>query len=645
LIDDNKALCAGLVRIAASIDEEVRRTRSARDEKTVYHTKLREALSFTRSFSSQVSDFAGDILTTSTYEDAIDTLRPVRTQLSLLHKSFSALNSAVSWASQYTTIAWWVSERLLSLGLERYTVVLAPGPIGDFGIATPTASNELRKLSDNGVLSNVERNVRLLALIRVLHVPAPDGSSALWHPLILGHELAHLKYTPFWVESWLAEQQMDSLSDFAKDVITLAQSRAQRRGSEVPSFWYQSLTHWLSEIACDVALAHQYGPEGLASLETHLAINSLSADSPSHPNPSLRLALQRKTTDGELADLSPEIPSQDDSSLRLSAALSFCLKFKQSVTSELESRFSGADEISDSCADAAHNALKDSRTPASQDWPRDALAESPSSIESGLVRALWRRQAELISSSGDDNATTNMAATTNMGANIVRALKDLDRIDHAIDSLQFATRFERRRRKDDTSGSERSQRSQRISNVLWVTRDGVKLDSDQPMGKPTQDLRLGRHFIIFKRNEISGLNTLGERSKMKAMQSTVEVGWGQEFILHPNELVLAVSFETLRVDNDCCAHVLSRSSLGRMGLLSATAVQVQPGYKGCLTLELVNLSSVPLSLTPGQRIAQLVPLASLGDQDGYKGPYQDAGPRPRFWPSPRDWESDVLRGL
>jgi deoxycytidine triphosphate deaminase len=221
----------------------------------------------------------------------------------------------------------------------------------------------------------------------------------------------------------------------------------------------------------------------------------------------------------------------------------------------------------------------------------------------------------------------------------VSAVKDLDRIDHAVDSLQFAARFETSRRQKNI------ERSEQISNVVWVTRQGAKLDGEVSIGKPTQDLRLGRHFIIFKRNEISSLSTLGEFGKMKVMQSAVEVGWGQEFVLHPGELVLAVTFETLIVDDNCCAHVLSRSSLGRMGLLSATAVQVQPGFKGCLTLELVNLASVPLSLSPGQRIAQLVPLPSLGEHDGYSGHYQDAGPRPRFSAAPRDWESDILRGL
>jgi dCTP deaminase len=52
--------------------------------------------------------------------------------------------------------------------------------------------------------------------------------------------------------------------------------------------------------------------------------------------------------------------------------------------------------------------------------------------------------------------------------------------------------------------------------------------------------------------------------------------------------------------------VASRSSWGRLGLVVATASVVQPGFKGCLTLELANLSDSPVALYPGLLIGQLV---------------------------------------
>jgi dCTP deaminase len=53
------------------------------------------------------------------------------------------------------------------------------------------------------------------------------------------------------------------------------------------------------------------------------------------------------------------------------------------------------------------------------------------------------------------------------------------------------------------------------------------------------------------------------------------------------------------------AYVVGRSSWGRIGLIVATAIMVQPGYKGSLTLELVNEGDTPIALYPGLRVAQL----------------------------------------
>jgi dCTP deaminase len=58
------------------------------------------------------------------------------------------------------------------------------------------------------------------------------------------------------------------------------------------------------------------------------------------------------------------------------------------------------------------------------------------------------------------------------------------------------------------------------------------------------------------------------------------------------------------------ARVEGKSSLGRLGLIvHATAGFVDPGWKGTLTLELNNLTRVPIKLWPGLAIAQLSVMA------------------------------------
>ena len=59
-------------------------------------------------------------------------------------------------------------------------------------------------------------------------------------------------------------------------------------------------------------------------------------------------------------------------------------------------------------------------------------------------------------------------------------------------------------------------------------------------------------------------------------------------------------------------------------MIVATAVFVHPGYSGVLTLELVNIGSVPMLLCPGLRIAQLI-VSTLPGATGFA--YTDAGPK------------------
>lgn len=79
----------------------------------------------------------------------------------------------------------------------------------------------------------------------------------------------------------------------------------------------------------------------------------------------------------------------------------------------------------------------------------------------------------------------------------------------------------------------------------------------------------------------------------------------EEFILHPHQFLLASTLEYISLPFDYFGLVLGRSTWGRLGLNIATATMVQPGFKGCLTLELRNLGETPLPLMVGVRIAQL----------------------------------------
>jgi dCTP deaminase len=132
------------------------------------------------------------------------------------------------------------------------------------------------------------------------------------------------------------------------------------------------------------------------------------------------------------------------------------------------------------------------------------------------------------------------------------------------------------------------------------------LDRAKQVGPASLDLRLGTEFLLLRRTEESGLDPRTQpQTTVDAMTSAVDVEIGDCLWLHPGQFVLGATLEFVRIPRDLGAYVVGRSSWGRVGLLVATAIFVQPGFAGCLTLELVNHGETPIALYPGSRIAQL----------------------------------------
>lgn len=150
--------------------------------------------------------------------------------------------------------------------------------------------------------------------------------------------------------------------------------------------------------------------------------------------------------------------------------------------------------------------------------------------------------------------------------------------------------------------------------------------SEDQIGPASIDIRLGSSIIIPKktyieRQDVTEIKTV--RQVEHRLYERTRLRYKTKFMLHPNQLILGVTFEYLALPQDIFCVIMSRSSWGRLGLVVATAAAVQPGYRGCLTLELVNLSESPITLYPGLSIGQLVfhEVPAKGEFVGYRGRY------------------------
>ena len=130
-------------------------------------------------------------------------------------------------------------------------------------------------------------------------------------------------------------------------------------------------------------------------------------------------------------------------------------------------------------------------------------------------------------------------------------------------------------------------------------------DPDIQVQPASVDLRLGREFLEFQHANIPCIHPNSEDEVADYVEETV-VEEGGEFILHPGDFVLGTTHERVAIPDDLIAHVEGRSSLGRLAIVvHATAGLCDPGYEGQITLELSNLGTAPVALTPGMRISQL----------------------------------------
>ena len=135
------------------------------------------------------------------------------------------------------------------------------------------------------------------------------------------------------------------------------------------------------------------------------------------------------------------------------------------------------------------------------------------------------------------------------------------------------------------------------------------LDAPRQIGEASLDLRLGPDLIVTRRTTGATAFDPADRddfiARRRAAQQYIRRPFGSAVYLHPGEFAIARTLEHVRLPSHLSGEAIGRSSLGRLGLIIATATLIQPNFRGTITLELTNLASVPMVLYVGMRIAQL----------------------------------------
>ena len=127
----------------------------------------------------------------------------------------------------------------------------------------------------------------------------------------------------------------------------------------------------------------------------------------------------------------------------------------------------------------------------------------------------------------------------------------------------------------------------------------------------TVDMRLGNKFRVFQDHAAPYIDLSGKKEDVQAamnnvMSDEIVVSDDQSFFLHPGELALAVTLESVTLPDNIVGWLDGRSSLARLGLMvHVTAHRIDPGWSGNIVLEFFNSGKLPLALKPGMKIGAL----------------------------------------
>ncbi len=156
-------------------------------------------------------------------------------------------------------------------------------------------------------------------------------------------------------------------------------------------------------------------------------------------------------------------------------------------------------------------------------------------------------------------------------------------------------------------------------------------NADWPYGTSAIDLRLGDEVSWFK--DGLAINIDLRRGKFANLfgpnSSSRKITQDQPYSLMPGKLVLANTLERVELPivpgkTSLAARVEGRSSFARCGLLvHFTAPTIHAGFKGRITLELINLGSIPILLYPNSYICQLIVEEVVGTPLQNESQFQD----------------------
>jgi len=140
-------------------------------------------------------------------------------------------------------------------------------------------------------------------------------------------------------------------------------------------------------------------------------------------------------------------------------------------------------------------------------------------------------------------------------------------------------------------------------NTLFID----PLIADDQIGSVSIDFRLGYDFLVSILTRKPAIDPCPlDDEKKRGIESYFQETRrqiGDRFVLYPNQVVLSTSLEYVCLPDNIYAEISTRSSYSRLGVSVTTTLQ--PGWRGCIPLELFNHGNSPVEMVVGSRVCQV----------------------------------------
>lgn len=169
--------------------------------------------------------------------------------------------------------------------------------------------------------------------------------------------------------------------------------------------------------------------------------------------------------------------------------------------------------------------------------------------------------------------------------------------------------------------------------IQWLDEGKLVIEPRPPIERingATADVRLSNQFRVFQGHTAAYIDLSGPKNEVnealeRVMSDEIVLPEGEAFYLHPGELALAVTLESVTLPDNVVGWLDGRSSLARLGLMvHVTAHRIDPGWHGHIVLEFFNSGKLPLALRPGMVIGALSFEPMSGSADRPYNRRQDA---------------------